>query len=166
LIETTLHLPAVPESAREARGCVRKLLQEWGYGRSSDVVVLLTSEVVTNALLHGSLKAPSDELVIRVICGDRGVSVEVHDNESDTPRIAAVSSRAGSGRGLVILEALARAWDVRPDSTGKTVSFEVSAEMCEESEEDVTSSRVSARRGGIPRTSKPRREKYSPPSVR
>lgn len=87
-----------------------------------ETLVLLVSEVVTNAVLH----ARSDiRLDIRP-AGDV-LRVEVHDGSPVEPRVHHFHLTSGTGRGLRMLEQLARRWGVEADPTGggKVVWFEV-----------------------------------------
>ncbi|WP_225847489.1 SpoIIE family protein phosphatase [Streptomyces sp. HPF1205] len=113
----------------EARGFVRGRLCEWGLGDPTglaDDLELITSELVTNALIH----AGSDvDLRLRVH-GDR-VRLEVRDSDSDPPVPTAYSlteegsARAEHGRGLFLVDALARTWNTSPSGRGKTVWLEM-----------------------------------------
>lgn len=85
-----------------------------------ETVELLTSEVVTNAIVHAG-SAP--ELVVRVR-RDR-VRVEVNDKSPAVPVVRVVDPAAVSGRGMVIVEELAGAWGVEHIPRGKRVWFEV-----------------------------------------
>lgn len=86
-----------------------------------DVVELLTSEVVTNALLHAS---SAEELVIRL--GAARVRVEVSDSSPEPPVQRRINVVAAGGRGLTIVDAMAAKWGVEhPRQGGKVVWFEV-----------------------------------------
>ncbi|MFI6062885.1 ATP-binding protein [Streptomyces sp. NPDC051286] len=92
----------------------------------SDELVLITSELVTNALIH----AGSDvDLRLRAF-GDR-VRLEVRDSDSDPPVPTAYSltaegsARAEHGRGLFLVDALAHTWNTSPSGRGKTVWLEM-----------------------------------------
>jgi anti-sigma regulatory factor (Ser/Thr protein kinase) len=88
------------------------------------VAELLTSELVTNALIH-----TDDDAVLTATVGPRGVRVEVRDFVAGRPRPSAPGSgEATNGRGLVLLESLADAWGVRAHGVGKSVWFELDAE--------------------------------------
>ncbi len=86
-----------------------------------DTVELLTSELVTNAVVHAR-SAP--ELLVRV--GDRVVHIEVCDGSANPPTRRRRDPEAASGRGIAIVEELAATWGVLqvPDD-GKRVWFEV-----------------------------------------
>jgi anti-sigma regulatory factor (Ser/Thr protein kinase) len=84
-------------------------------------VELLTSEVVTNALLHAH-SAP--ELHVFVVEGV--IRVEVCDRSTLAPIQRPVDGESASGRGMMIVEALAQSWGVdRLQDGGKQVWFEV-----------------------------------------
>ncbi|MFF5499855.1 SpoIIE family protein phosphatase [Streptomyces aquilus] len=111
---------------REARGFVHTCLCDWDLADLSDDLVLIASELVTNALVH----AGSDvDLRLRV-SGDR-VRLEVRDSDSDPPVPTAYSltdegsSRAEHGRGLYLVDALAHTWNTSPSGRGKTVWLEM-----------------------------------------
>jgi anti-sigma regulatory factor (Ser/Thr protein kinase) len=105
-----------------ARRFVRRALESTDSEFALDTAELLTSELVTNVVVHvGS----SSELVITTT--DGGVRVEVTDHDGRLPAIQAAGADATHGRGLAIVDALADAWGVdgRADN-GKTVWFELS----------------------------------------
>ncbi|MET7694408.1 ATP-binding SpoIIE family protein phosphatase [Streptomyces sp. NPDC005483] len=111
---------------REARGFVHTCLYDWDLAELSDDLVLIASELVTNALIH----AGSDvDLRLRV-SGDR-VRLEVRDSDSDPPIPTAYSltdegsARAEHGRGLYLVDALAHTWNTSPSGRGKTVWLEM-----------------------------------------
>ncbi|MET9935355.1 MULTISPECIES: ATP-binding protein [unclassified Streptomyces] len=96
---------------------------EAGEERVEDVL-LLVSEVVTNACLHAG---GPEEFVLRH--GREGLRVEVADASSEPPRARAPRSPAlPGGHGLMVLDKLAGAWgyEVRgPGAVGKVVWLEV-----------------------------------------
>ena len=85
-----------------------------------DSAVLLTSETVTNAFVHGRSEAR-----IQVSSVDGRLRVEVADDNSRHPQAVEEDPDALDGRGVLILETLAASWGVRDDPYGKTVWFEV-----------------------------------------
>jgi anti-sigma regulatory factor (Ser/Thr protein kinase) len=84
-------------------------------------VALLTTELVTNAVLHTS--SPSS---VTIDLTDGGVRVDVVDESSVQP-VARSSNRDHDegGRGLFFLEVMADAWGVDNWSGGKSVWFEL-----------------------------------------
>ncbi|MET9139063.1 ATP-binding protein [Streptomyces parvulus] len=113
-------LRAVPE----ARLALRELLRHWGDPGQSEIAELLTSELVTNALVH------TDEgAVLTATVGPRAVRVEVRDYVGRPPRPRTPDpEESTNGRGLVLVRSLADDWGVRPCEVGKSVWFELDAE--------------------------------------
>ncbi|MFE9093350.1 ATP-binding protein [Streptomyces sp. NPDC007264] len=113
-------LRAVPE----ARRALRELLTHWGRPERSEIAELLTSELVTNALVHTDREA-----VLTVTVSARGLHVEVRDFVGRRPRPRAANPDDGThGRGLMLVQSLADAWGVRPHGVGKAVWFDLAAE--------------------------------------
>ncbi|WP_123389986.1 SpoIIE family protein phosphatase [Nocardioides aurantiacus] len=116
-----LHVATVPEVAT-ARGFGRRTLVRWGLLHLDDVVSLLITELVTNALVH--TEGPA-RLELRRHEG--AVRVMVTDSLSKVPRPRAVDSDATGGRGLLVVGALSTEWGVEPRGEGKTVWADVRA---------------------------------------
>ncbi len=113
-------------SVATARSFVRDTLQGWGFGDIVDDAVVLTSELVTNAVVHAGTAA--DVVCLR---SDDGVRIEVADRypEREVPlQSAAVNmgspDREG-GRGLQLCAALAARWGVEYTPTHKNVWFQL-----------------------------------------
>jgi anti-sigma regulatory factor (Ser/Thr protein kinase) len=112
-------LPARPESARAARHRVRGLLDSWADEDARHAVLLLVSEVVTNAVRH----APGT-LQVTATLGRHRLRAMVLDHSSQLPAMR--PDDESGGRGLRLLEALASRWGVQQHpANGKTVWFEV-----------------------------------------
>ncbi|MFE6281639.1 ATP-binding protein [Streptomyces sp. NPDC057877] len=105
----------------EARRALRELLRDRGRPERAEVAELLTSELVTNALVH-----TDGDAVLTATVGRRGLRVEVRDSVARPPRLGPGESCDGThGRGLVLVQALADAWGVRALGAGKVVWFEM-----------------------------------------
>jgi phosphoserine phosphatase RsbU/P len=118
-IERQADLDPVPASVGLARSLVRDSLAGFD-GDARDVALLLTSELVTNAILHARTPVQLGVLVD----GDRAL-VCVADRLPESP---ALSPRAHShdrpgGRGLALVEDLADTWGTTTYTGGKTVWF-------------------------------------------
>lgn len=122
-----MRLPAKPQSVKVARRLVHSCLPEWLHDLQRDIVVLLTSELVTNAVIHGGPHAAGAELGLEVTLTAGGVRVEVSDGGAGVPAVDGTGRDGLSGRGLLMVQALARQWGVRPELAGKSVWFEVDA---------------------------------------
>jgi anti-sigma regulatory factor (Ser/Thr protein kinase) len=87
-----------------------------------DRLVLVTSELVSNAVLHAR-----SVFTVRIVIDDLTVRVAVHDASSSPPIGGDVVAGSVSGRGLAIVAALASRWgvDLAPDGTGKRVWAEL-----------------------------------------
>jgi anti-sigma regulatory factor (Ser/Thr protein kinase) len=113
-------LPAVAETRR----LLRDRLRRWGVPALVDTTELLATELLTNALRHTPGGA---EVVATLSKGPRRrLRVEVRDSAAGRPRPRHPRpDEATSGRGLMLVEALADEWGVRQDAAGKAVWFEL-----------------------------------------
>ena len=121
---TRVELPPDPGSAAAARALVRRTLAPECPPDLVDVVALLVSELVANAVVHA--RTP---VRVAMTSGPVAVRVEVSDQSPEAPRVRDVAPDDVSGRGLQMVEALADAWGVEPDGAGKTIWFEVSPQQ-------------------------------------
>lgn len=116
----TIAVPSVGSSVAAARRLVDETLAAAGVDADTlDTAVLLTSEVVTNAVLHART-----EVVVSVAVDAAVVVVEVSDGSPALPRPRRHDADSITGRGLDLVEMLATAYGTRPDAGGgKTVWF-------------------------------------------
>ena len=91
-----------------------------GCGDVVEAAMLVVSELVTNALLHGG---GSCELAVRMI--GSVLRIEVADDAARSPDLLAADKDSESGRGLLIISSLAEAWGVDARSKGKVVWAEL-----------------------------------------
>jgi anti-sigma regulatory factor (Ser/Thr protein kinase) len=121
-----LELPATPAAASVARLFVRCLCEEWGVGSVADVAELLSSELVTNAVLHArssiELEAARTASALRVDVRDVG-------RGQVQPKAQPAPTEAEGGRGLSIVASLAQSWGVEESSGGKSVWFTLAAPL-------------------------------------
>ncbi|MEW1719273.1 SpoIIE family protein phosphatase [Streptomyces sp. NPDC093109] len=116
----------VGRSVATARAFVRDTLQGWGYSDVVDDATVLTSELVTNAVIHAGTSA--DVLCLRM---QDGVRIEVADRypEREVPIQATAHAYASpdqeNGRGLLLCAALASRWGVEYTPTFKQVWFQL-----------------------------------------
>ncbi|WP_030563579.1 ATP-binding protein [Streptomyces aureocirculatus] len=107
-----------------ARHRTARLVGEWGHPALADDAALITSELMTNALLHGSLR---DRLIrVRITLTEGALRIEVTDPRGERlpePRTAATTDQFG--RGLLLVATLADRWGCEPRSVGKTVYAEL-----------------------------------------
>ncbi|MEU6530006.1 SpoIIE family protein phosphatase [Streptomyces sp. NPDC046928] len=116
----------VGRSVASARSFVRDTLQGWGFADIVDDAVVLTSELVTNAVVHAGTSA--DVLCLR---SEDGVRIEVADRYPEreiplqgSPVNMGSPDREG-GRGLQLCAALAGRWGVDYSPTHKQVWFQL-----------------------------------------
>jgi anti-sigma regulatory factor (Ser/Thr protein kinase) len=150
----SLDLDPDPLAAREAREFVSQAIRAWGYDDQVETAQLLTSELVTNGVLHARTA-----LGVTLTADDASLLVEVHDHDPRPPMprghradlmadIDRVLERSddllldvderhatmhvgpagaiGAGRGLLLVESLADEWGVAQESGGKSVWFRLS----------------------------------------
>jgi anti-sigma regulatory factor (Ser/Thr protein kinase) len=118
--DAALSLPALNLSVAAARRTVTALCAPAGLGGLHDTAALLTSEVVTNAVVHGD-----GTVLVRARTGDGRLRVEVQDDGDGAPVLQDAARDAEGGRGLALVAALADAWGVEEVTGGKFVWFEL-----------------------------------------
>ncbi|MGA4845917.1 ATP-binding protein [Streptomyces sp. G5(2025)] len=105
----------------EVRGALREFLRRWGKPAGADIAELLTSELVTNALVH-----TDHDAIVTATLSRRSLCVEVRDFVGRRPEPRVPDADSGTnGRGLVLVQSLADAWGVRAHGVGKVVWFEL-----------------------------------------
>lgn len=122
----SLQLASAISSVPTARHTVADDLRESGIPTAVlDNVLVVVTELVSNAVLHARpLRfGDSDEGVqLRWTVTDRHVLVDVTDGGgNDRPKLREAPSAEPEGRGLAIVEALARDWSVRRENGRVTV---------------------------------------------
>jgi anti-sigma regulatory factor (Ser/Thr protein kinase) len=111
----------VPEAVRHARRFTRRTLRLWGVAEESDAVLLVVSELVTNALVHTDGQVRLDLTLI-----NSRLRVAVADNSPRTPiKPTSIGWEATGGRGILLVEAMSAAWGTVPVSGGKQVWSEL-----------------------------------------
>ncbi|MFF3287912.1 SpoIIE family protein phosphatase [Streptomyces sp. NPDC003023] len=110
-----------PEDAApgRARRLARRALARWGLEELSDSVELLVSEVVTNAVRYAERP-----VTLRLLRTDV-LRCEVGDDSPQLPRQRRARDTDEGGRGLFLVNRLARRWGATRLSTGKVVWFEL-----------------------------------------
>lgn len=100
---------------------LRAALSLWGVPELADTAELLASELVTNALVHTERGAVFDA----VLTPELRLRIEVQDGTSRLPGRRTPTDFATSGRGLLLVEALADDWGVQLRGDGKVTWFEL-----------------------------------------
>lgn len=116
-----LRLDARRSSVAEARRWVVERAREESLDdRATQVVELLTSELVTNAMRHG----PADgDVVVSAARLDGHFTVAVRDGSQDPPAVRDTPPEVPGGQGLRLVDRLATSWGVDPGAPGKVVWF-------------------------------------------
>ncbi|MFF9059486.1 SpoIIE family protein phosphatase [Streptomyces sp. NPDC014882] len=113
----TWRLPARDDAPARARAHVSALLRRWRTREDTrDTVLLLVSELVTNAVRHAT-----GPVTVRLIRARHGLLCEVGDTGNGRPRLRLGGLLDEGGRGLHIVHRLTTRWGVRWTETGKVV---------------------------------------------
>jgi anti-sigma regulatory factor (Ser/Thr protein kinase) len=119
-----VRLASSPQSAARARHFIARTLAAWQVlTGAAETAVLLTSELVTNALRYSQ-----GSVNVHVDVDEQTVRISVHDAEPRMPQLLAVAAEAENGRGLWLVDALAKRWGTEQlPGDGKQVWFELAA---------------------------------------
>ncbi|MEU3085395.1 ATP-binding protein [Streptomyces massasporeus] len=129
----TQRFSSTPRGARLARRLALHQLDTWGvpYGsEASDTAALLVAELAVNAVTHGRVPGRDFEVAVKLL--GRTLRIEVSDTRGEerppgpgAPR-PPLTPRAETGRGMLLVAALADRWDVLDRvPVGKTVVAEL-----------------------------------------
>ncbi|NED87636.1 sensor histidine kinase [Streptomyces sp. SID11233] len=122
--------PATDVSVPRARHAVRDLLDRQGVPLDDDIaqgLLLIVSELVTNAVKHAALLSP--ELAVEVAVGADWVRVSVEDNHPYRPTALETDYAQTGGRGLLLVREITKeaggACDVEHTAGGGKVIWAV-----------------------------------------
>ncbi|MBB1245192.1 serine/threonine-protein phosphatase, partial [Streptomyces durbertensis] len=111
----------LPDAVMHARRFTLRTLRSWGVEEEADEVLLVVSELVTNAVVHTQGPVNLD----LTLAGDR-LRVAVSDASPRSPaKPTSLDWEATGGRGLLLVEAMSASWGSVPISGGKQVWGEV-----------------------------------------
>ena len=113
-----VRLTAGPATVAEARRQVRAALDLWRAPVDPDVAVLLTSDLVTSAILHGDGK----NVTVAMRCSSGRLRVDVYDTARSLP-MTLEPAEMETGSGLVLMSTLASDWGYFRTPAGKAVYF-------------------------------------------
>jgi anti-sigma regulatory factor (Ser/Thr protein kinase) len=109
------------ENASEARRGARLVLACWAVpDDAAETVALIVSELATNAIRHAHVPRRSFEVAL-TRDSEKAIEIEVSDASPHHPVVKSFDPDATSGRGLLLVEALSDAWEVRDREFGKTL---------------------------------------------
>jgi anti-sigma regulatory factor (Ser/Thr protein kinase) len=121
----TIVVPAQPDSVRVVRKTLAQELSERDVDSESTFnVLLVASELIANAIKHGS--RPGDEVALVYAIGSKQVQIVVRDNarRGRAPMALTSDAERANGRGLHLVERIAT-WDERIVNGRREVSAEV-----------------------------------------
>ncbi len=118
--EAVTSFDAAPESTSAARRFVRDLCCNWDYADASDSAELITSELLTNAVVHVGARCTLAVGVRRDV-----IRIEVIDHSPHMASPPTGTEDSEHGRGLFIVAALSTAWGIDPMPQGKAVWAEL-----------------------------------------
>ncbi|MFE9445100.1 PAS domain S-box protein [Streptomyces sp. NPDC006602] len=113
-----VELLATASAVSAGRSFVVDTITDWNCAHKIDDTRLLVSEVLTNAVQHAE-----GPLVLHVRQTATHLTVEISDLSPHLPLPRPAAEDDESGRGLILVDALADGWGVRPDERGKTTWF-------------------------------------------
>jgi anti-sigma regulatory factor (Ser/Thr protein kinase) len=119
----TRSLSAAPPAVAEARRWVASVAEAYLQGDQAEKLRLVISELVTNALRHGS---ESERIDLAVTPKPEFLCVQVTDDGPGlVPRPRALETEAEGGFGLFFVEQLTRRWGVTRENKRTRVWFEL-----------------------------------------
>jgi len=118
----SLTIPGRPEHVREARAFAAKALGD--LHPALENIALLTSELVTNAIMHSRSRQHGGAVQVVMVESAGGVRVEVSDQGSEmTAPVVRSEVFVSDGHGLFLVQALADQWGYVRNDNGTTVWF-------------------------------------------
>ena len=124
-----------------ARTEVEAAIGAWCVPVDPDVAILLTSELVTNAVTHAAANASRNgqaasrgraagAVLLVIAADDAGLRVDVHDGSGDLPVLGdyPADADAETGRGLLLVTSLSADWGFYRTPGGKAVYFTLQAQ--------------------------------------
>jgi anti-sigma regulatory factor (Ser/Thr protein kinase) len=132
---TSLRLAAVPTAVPCSRMFARAALQKWSLRDYIDVTELVMSELVTNAVKATGITGcepksweilPEHVIGVQLRITGTSLFVEVWDRSPDSPHARNPDDNEEGGRGLLLIGAICKRWDVYlPGVGGKVVWAEL-----------------------------------------
>ncbi|MGK9463173.1 SpoIIE family protein phosphatase [Streptomyces sp. G6] len=113
-------VPRDPAAVGTVRNACSRQLAAWGLDDLAFTTELVLSELLTNAIRHGS-----EPIHVRLL-HERALICEVSDGSSTSPHLRRAATTDEGGRGLFLVAQLAQRWGTRYTATGKVVWTEQS----------------------------------------
>lgn len=105
-----IQLSATPRGARLARLLAVEQLRGWELEAISGPTAHIVAELAANAVTHG--RVPGRDFRLGLLATDTALRIEVTDTRGDRLPATSRPGEAESGRGLLLVEALADKWGV------------------------------------------------------
>lgn len=119
LRECRVRLVATLAAPSQARAEIEETLRAWRVPVDPEIAVLLTSELVANAVTH----AAGQWVTLAISCDGDELRVDVHDASGDLPVLDCVPADSETGRGLLLVTSLSAEWGFYRTPAGKAVYF-------------------------------------------
>ena len=119
LHQRRLRLARKPAAAGEARSQVRAVIGAWKVPVDPDIAVLLTSDLVTNAITRGE----GETVTLAIRCSRGHLRVDVYDASRSLPVAVDEPASTDTRRGLVLVAALSAEWGSFCTPAGKATYF-------------------------------------------
>ena len=113
-----------PAAAAEARGQVRAIIGAWELPVDSDIAVLLTSDLVTHAIVNWD----SETITLAVRCSRDQLRVDVYDTSLPLPMAVDEQAARQARPGLALVASLSAEWGSFLTFTGKAMYFALAFE--------------------------------------
>jgi anti-sigma regulatory factor (Ser/Thr protein kinase) len=119
-----VRLAAKPAAVGQARCHIQAAICAWAVPVDEAIAILLTSELVTNAITHQAGRT----VTVAITCSPGQLRVDVHDTSRALPVLAAAPVDAETGRGLMLVDTLSDEWGSYRTPAGKAVYFTLTSQ--------------------------------------
>jgi hypothetical protein len=119
LYQRRVRLTREPAAAAAARSQVRAAVREWKVPVDIDIAVLLASDLVTSAIVHGD----GETVTLAIRCSRGQLRIDVYDKSRSRPAGAGGPADEDTGRGLILVENLSTEWGSFRTPVGKAMYF-------------------------------------------
>ena len=114
-----VRLTREPAAAAEARSQVRAAICAWKVPVDPDIAVLLTSDLVTSAVMHGD----GNTVTLAIRCSRSHLRIDLYDTSRSLPMALDEPTVAETAHGLVLIATLSTEWGSFRTPVGKVVYF-------------------------------------------
>jgi anti-sigma regulatory factor (Ser/Thr protein kinase) len=119
LHQRRIRLTREPATAAEARSQVRAIISAWRVPVDPAIAVLLTSDLVTNAITHGDGKT----ITLAIRCSRGRLRIDISDTSRSLPMAVDEPAVTETGHGLVLVATLSTEWGSFQTPAGKAMYF-------------------------------------------